>query len=642
MVNNNDTTDYNITLNASNQVTYNLTPIIKPGASEILQTMFTDCYLPYDDYAPTTTAEGNMCGGRYYLNDTGNDGVIKPNAGVIVDFNGGSLYGLDYGYGIRIKTSKHNIIIKNGLISNYIDAGIWITQSSNVTVINMSLYNLNRGIYAQYVNDSLFENNTIIEQNAGQTVGAIQLSTTVNSTVIRNNLIWNYSRGIDISGDDNILSNNEIHNVTYGISSNIAVSPDNNTIFENDIDQCGWNCYDLNLYNSSIYNNTARNSVHHCYDLFDSSGSGYNINSNVLEENTCDKSDGNGVYVCNASYNLIINNIVSNIDLLGIQLSCGSLTYSNNITGNSLSDISNYDITTAANNTYISNNTITGKIRIASYNDVKYDTALFIDNKFLTTAFYEIISDKVNITINESSTAHIINMSGDMVNWFSTSSTRKAITVENRTVTMEDMGTYNDVFNSTQETPVHTNVDNTTQQVASGDRVFVFGYHTSGLPRPYSIATTVDNVLTYTPLSYLSWQDSGSGNVILNTTSLEGTKGYIKYYIASSYAYQTGEELTVNTDEIVRVYSTEYSYNNIYLENLVGAWITAFSEYGSVILLAIIAIIGGGLLFVRNKGGFDDFHINGTEMTTAIKGVLISAFIVALILIILLKFIPVV
>ena len=201
-----------------------------------------------------------------------------------------------YGSGISIVNSSSYFIIKNSTIFNsgteYLDAGIILSNTSNGKIINNTVISNSQGILLEYCS-----NNIIIGNN---------ISNNYNSAVYIN-------QGLNNTISMNILNNN----VYYGVVlwySNLTNIIDNNMSL---------NLYGMYLYsciNSTITSNNVSNNKETGVRLWLSH---YNtiVNNTVNQNNGISWFSGRGIYLVLSKNNTLSNNTIERNSRYGIYLS---------------------------------------------------------------------------------------------------------------------------------------------------------------------------------------------------------------------------------------------------------------------------------------------------------------------------------
>jgi len=261
----------------------------------------SNCYLPYEDYTPTSTAEGNLCNGRYYLKDSDGDGtIILGGNNMILNGNNLQLIGnyTTTSYAVWIQ-GRENITIKNLNISNY-RRGMLFLSSYNYSVLNNSFYNYtNVGIYLSYaasnpVANAIIENNSFYDSS--NPLGAVYMDGVKNIT-IKNNVFEklldgnDYKYFITASSSEDYSNNVSIIDNTFlgagaisidsNIVSNLEIKRNKIRTVSTGSSQFAMRIY--NLTNPIIHNNTLYNSTLKIVVIL---GSGANITYNTFYNNS--------------------------------------------------------------------------------------------------------------------------------------------------------------------------------------------------------------------------------------------------------------------------------------------------------------------------------------------------------------------
>ena len=164
----------------------------------------------------------------------------------------------DAGAIILINTNKTTI--EKQSFSNT-TTGISLYYSNNNTIKNNTLYNQLIGIYLRDSNFNEIEGNLIYKNNRG-----INIIYSLNCSISKNNISWNYEQGIVASQNDfiNIYLNNISNNQEYGIDNS---GGDGFNITRNYITNNAIGIYfDSNSDDSVSYSNSFINNTYHAED----------------------------------------------------------------------------------------------------------------------------------------------------------------------------------------------------------------------------------------------------------------------------------------------------------------------------------------------------------------------------------------
>ena len=182
--------------------------------------------------------------------------------------------------GIHDSSGRHNIIFRN-LISDTIETGINIRFNNNCSIIeNIVENNQNTGIDIERSNNiTITDNNISKNGGTGLTFGSptigqfhkilrnnityndmgIRLHFSQHNLVSSNNISHNTNLGLNIAGDNNLITNNKITNNGQGLYLYFG---DNNNIIQNNIgNNLGYGIFNNGgnlslIYNNSFYGNT--------------------------------------------------------------------------------------------------------------------------------------------------------------------------------------------------------------------------------------------------------------------------------------------------------------------------------------------------------------------------------------------------
>ena len=206
---------------------------------------------------------------------------------------------VDWDYGIYINETS-GVTVKNCVVEEYY-FGIYVYNSSNTTIRNNTAHdNYYAGIYLFNATYNNITNNTANKS----TDNGITVDYSYNNNISGNTASYSWDYGIYLyRSSDNTISENYItENIDYGIY--VSTDSDRNNVSENTIE-----------YNSDhgIYVRSAKN--------------------NTVTSNTVDNNSGYGLYMYLADANTLANNTVRNNTGLGIYLRSSE---NNNCTGNTL------------------------------------------------------------------------------------------------------------------------------------------------------------------------------------------------------------------------------------------------------------------------------------------------------------------
>jgi len=208
------------------------------------------------------------------------------------------------GYGIYLEQANNSYIFNNTLNSQY--AGLFLSETSESLIEdNILNFNLNKGIHLLTAYDNTIQNNEI---NNGSFYGIV-------SAKSANNIIQN---------------NNLIGDVWYGviIEASLSGEPDGeNQILDNQISYSRENIY-IKTSGNVIKGNTLK------YSQMYNGIYIYNASDNLVEDNVIENNKVSGIGLNEASNNSIVNNILSSNEEYGIEV---YLSNSNTIENNTAS-----------------------------------------------------------------------------------------------------------------------------------------------------------------------------------------------------------------------------------------------------------------------------------------------------------------
>jgi len=290
----------------------------------------------------------NTTYGIHFNSTTANNNMISSNR----------IYGPNQDAGIRIENSDSNILGSSNEINNHDNFGIHVSGDATFNIINKNHIHNNdwRGIY---MTDDATDNNTItsndihgtgvqnegiylsgcdqniiaynyVHHNNSSSSYGIALNNGATLNEVRNNIICsNGWYGVWITSDGNIITDNDIFGPTWQRSGITIIQCDNNVVSNNDIHNHtdhGIYCnVDVNLTtinNNRVYNNSSMGiilyGVNNLARSNNTYGNGYGIfsrdgNNNVIEKNiTHHNGYGIRLFVGTATHTVTNNMIYSN------------------------------------------------------------------------------------------------------------------------------------------------------------------------------------------------------------------------------------------------------------------------------------------------------------------------------------------
>ncbi|MHA1469361.1 MAG: right-handed parallel beta-helix repeat-containing protein [Candidatus Asgardarchaeia archaeon] len=323
---------------------------------------------------------------RDVINCTKTVGIYINASNVILDGKGHIIDGVleqGWGWGIYIESAT-NVTIRNIIIRDWYDAGIFFQSSNNSVLYNVTFLDDGLIVFNSYRNK--VENctvngeplvyleektNTKVNKHAGQIILVSCKNITISQqdiehtniaielwnssdTKIYNSTIQNNARGIYLRhSDKNMIYHNVIKNNKEGVH---FTHSDNNAVFSNEIKNNGFGVY-LCMSNSNIiYNNTiinnnkgymrlggiyleraSNNTIQN--NIIRDNDEGlffYLSDNNIIHDNVIQNNDG-GLYLKNSKKNIICNNTIHN-NGFGIYLnfSNSNIIRNNTFIGNGL------------------------------------------------------------------------------------------------------------------------------------------------------------------------------------------------------------------------------------------------------------------------------------------------------------------
>ena len=186
------------------------------------------CVAPYDDMLINSNTL--LCGGDYFINDAGANGVIIIDGnGFTLDGNGSVIHGTGNAGIVNTAGNGNNVILKNMTFSGYA-TGASITVVDNIKIQDANFTGNGNNIYFLNTNNSEILNTLI----SGASVEGIYVSNSKNITIYNSTITQNAASGIYLSGTtDSLIDDNTI--VDNGDGIYLTGSSENN-ISDNIID----------------------------------------------------------------------------------------------------------------------------------------------------------------------------------------------------------------------------------------------------------------------------------------------------------------------------------------------------------------------------------------------------------------------
>lgn len=241
------------------------------------------------------------------------------------------------GYGASKPIIKSNITqITSGAMGMIHAMGTSSVCLEDIQIKNLNLKNNGKsyGIYAECVGKASFAGSTSgtysrydssiignsVPHKRGITIKDCVIDTTSalhygiilsnsDNSIMSNNIISGYIRGIDITGKSNITVNNTCKNNSYGIS----IYGNNNTISSNIVCNNGTTGIIIHGYNNTVSSNIVQNNTTGIHA--DNSSSNTTVSSNTVQNNT-----SIGIYVSYSTNNTICGNTTKNNNGTGITI----------------------------------------------------------------------------------------------------------------------------------------------------------------------------------------------------------------------------------------------------------------------------------------------------------------------------------
>jgi parallel beta-helix repeat protein len=316
--------------------------------------------------------------------------ITIATSDVTIDLNGHTLYGAgttagSTGCGIYASSSNNNIAVKNGVVRDFRDAGLYL-EGLNSQVIQIRAY-ANR-LYGIYVNrdgtvtgNSVCSNNEYgiyaflcctVTGNSAYQNGTYGISASVSCTVTGNSAYQNGDTGITTSAGCVVTNNSAYENSGRGIATGNSTNVTGNSVYHNS--QHGI----LTGESCTVIGNSAENNL----------GDGINAGSgSTVKDNTVRNNTGNGILVSSAT--LVIGNTCS-YNGYGTATACGIRTNSgdNSIEHNLLISNDIGLLLTGAYNFYASNRASGNTLSNYSTVGLQYDGGIYYDTALSNASFY--------------------------------------------------------------------------------------------------------------------------------------------------------------------------------------------------------------------------------------------------------------
>ncbi|MEM4445143.1 MAG: NosD domain-containing protein [Thermofilum sp.] len=321
--------------------------------------------------APITTKDGVT----YTLtDDIQTEEIIVERDNIILDGNGHTVTGQGKGFGIRLE-NRRNVTVRNLKIEKF-DTGIYVKESSYITIAGNTLTNNGIGIRLDVSGGNMIVGNTIANNRHGGIHTWLSSSSTISKNTITNNSYYGIHLWVS---NGNRITGNTIANSSYGIRIMYSID---NRIAENVFWRCGlsvldsyFNVVEGNTVNGKplVYLENARDvvvrdagqvilvrSVRVRVENLNLSNTTvgvqlWNSSECTIVNNTITNNKESGIYLWGSSGNTITGNRIAYNDWYGIYLQHSS---GNTIAGNTIADGSWYGIHLSAS----SGNRITGNV----------------------------------------------------------------------------------------------------------------------------------------------------------------------------------------------------------------------------------------------------------------------------------------
>jgi parallel beta-helix repeat protein len=243
-----------------------------------LEIYYADCLEPYDNLSITSSV--TLCPGNFYINDSGDNGVLAVGGSSInITCNGTVIIGNTSGYGIY-SSSKNNVVLKDCTFRNF-SAGIYSSNSDGWRFNNITSVYSNSSMYTYGIFMTNSDSNNFTGCNFSANGIAMGVYTSHDNRIISSSIVGNYYYGIRSNSDRNYYYNNnfdgkaETDNLFYLYNTG-ADFTDNNTISNNTLTNASSTA--IYIQQQSRNNNISDNTI--------SYNSGYGIDFGTTAGNT--------------------------------------------------------------------------------------------------------------------------------------------------------------------------------------------------------------------------------------------------------------------------------------------------------------------------------------------------------------------
>jgi parallel beta-helix repeat protein len=217
------------------------------------------------------------------------------------------------------------------------EAGIYVVNADEVEIIGNVISETNNGIHLHSSYNSIINNNTYGSDISSHIIRytGIYLDSSLNITIINNNISRTNSGIYLFSSSDNTLTNNKVSDNAGGIL--ITSSSSNNCISNNNASENHW----YGVYIESSSDNTIRNNIVNSNNwggYYSSNIQLYSANNNIIDNNTVHLNDCASIWLRYSINNTIMKNNISKNILRGIHIdwSSDNTIYLNNFIENGI------------------------------------------------------------------------------------------------------------------------------------------------------------------------------------------------------------------------------------------------------------------------------------------------------------------
>jgi len=210
--------------------------------------------------------------------------LTVPLDNITLDLNGATVKGTHVeSQGIWV-SSRSDVAIKNGIVQNFADYGIALSNSDHITIENVRVENNRFGILLWNSNYNAIVNNVFTNNKSD----GIKLENASSHNTISNNYTsWNGEGGVSAYHESNynVVENNLASNQKYEFGINFGHFSDHNQIINNTTNS--------NYWSGIIFHD--------------------NCDNNVVENNVANLNRGSGIAIIfGSSYNVVQNNTALN------------------------------------------------------------------------------------------------------------------------------------------------------------------------------------------------------------------------------------------------------------------------------------------------------------------------------------------